>query len=387
MNYHLLIDEKFIDSFIEGAEKACPGNNTYVYTFSGKPQSINNDIGISKPIGSEGLAELMRSIHANDRIFIHWFSNELWPYIEMLKPETQVSLMFWGGDLLEQTKEQLDFNLLPHTRALYDRMNKRSMFYRTFHPGKLLQQLYLYITVDKRWDEKRMHDTAIRKAFLKRLNYICHWNQADVDRVVEAYGGNPKLRMFFYPFGMEKIQPPKEKQSNYTPLIWLGNSASFTNNHLDAMESIAKFNDKDFRIIVPLSYGHKKYGQQIAEYGERRFGNKFEAIKDFMPLTTYLKKLEEVDVVLMNHNRLQAGGNVYAFLMMGKKLFLRSSSTFYDYCKANGLHLFAMEDIDKMSYDEFVQPLTLEQQMHNYQRLKEMFSEENYLKYLKDLLQ
>lgn len=387
MNYHLMTDEKFIDGFINLAEKVSPGKNKYVYTFEGPPLFIKYTSGVQKPIGSDELSETLSSLTENDRLFIHWFTDDLMQHLSLLKPNVPVYLLFWGGDFLEQPAEFVKFNLEPETYKIVDFLNHRSMFYFTLNPVKIVKQLASYFTVNQRWDEYRSNAVKVRKIFMQRLNYFCHWNEADLHRVTGIYGGKPVFKKFFYDFGFsnfaDEVVTP---HSGDTKLIWLGNSATFPNNHADALMQLKQFHQENIKIVAPLSYGHLKYGRMISKLGKRYFKDKFYGMEKFIPLNEYLELLKDVDVVVMYHNRTQAGVNVFAFLRMGKKVFLKKESTIYSLAVENGIKVFDANLIGTMSYEEFITPLSYEEREQNRKMVSDMFSEENRHAYMQELL-
>jgi hypothetical protein len=144
--------------------------------------------------------------------------------------------------------------------------------------------------------------------------------------------------------------------------ILLGNSASATNNHLEAFEQLKEINLNQRKIIAPLSYGKKKYARAIKAYGERMFPDNFTALTTFLPLEEYNKIISQCGFVIMNHSRPQAVGNIIAALYMGSKVFLNNTAA-YQYFKQLGCHVFLIER-DLRGEDSF-QLLSEEQISHN----------------------
>lgn len=121
--------------------------------------------------------------------------------------------------------------------------------------------------------------------------------------------------------------------------ILLGNSADPTNNHMEAIDWLSTFDLGDRKVITPLNYGDRAYRQMICEYGEEKLGSNFEPIKSFLPFETYQEILRGCGYAVMNHLRLQAGGNISQMLANGGKVFMNNTSLYQAY-KGWGAHIF-----------------------------------------------
>lgn len=124
--------------------------------------------------------------------------------------------------------------------------------------------------------------------------------------------------------------------------IWLGNSATYTNNHFDAfarMKGLA-----GYQIIAPLSYGDA--AKSIDKGGRVCFGERWKPIFDFMSLDRYLAKMATCSIFVFPHIRQQALGNVLLALKLGGCLFMdhrnpimlqlrERNITVYDICCLN----------------------------------------------------
>lgn len=124
--------------------------------------------------------------------------------------------------------------------------------------------------------------------------------------------------------------------------ILLGNSASPTNNHLEAFDILKNQNLDGRKIFTPLSYGRKRYAKAIIKEGKKIFRDNFEALTTFLPLEEYNKIISRCGIVIMNHYRPQAMGNIIASLYMGAKVFLHNTDA-YQYLKGLGCNIFLIE--------------------------------------------
>ena len=154
---------------------------------------------------------------------------------------------------------------------------------------------------------------------------------------------------FMYPSNLYREYPITPKPHEGINIL-LGNSASSSNNHLDALEKLRPFAGKNIRIYCPLSYGDAAYGDQIAEAGRVIFGDKFIPLREFMPFDEYLKFLSGMDIAIFNHNRQQGMGNITTLLGQGKCVAIRdnlTSKSFFDNLEIDLLSVDKIRDLSK----------------------------------------
>lgn len=102
--------------------------------------------------------------------------------------------------------------------------------------------------------------------------------------------------------------------------------------------------DSNTELICPLSYcATKEYQQEIINYGKDIFGDKFIPLLDFLPLTDCLEILKKVDIAIFAHENQQAYGNIIQLLGMGKKVYMRKTTS-YDEITQNGILVFDFDD-------------------------------------------
>ncbi|MBX2940668.1 MAG: TDP-N-acetylfucosamine:lipid II N-acetylfucosaminyltransferase [Ferruginibacter sp.] len=380
-----MVDDKFIESFIEIAEQVAPGQNIYVYTFSFPGKYVKTFPGISAKLGSRTLCDVFSKISSSDRVFVHWFSDPLLPYIQTLPQQTQLYLFLWGGDFLEQTEEFFHFNYGKATKKLI-KQREASLKYDKPWPLNWIKPVIDLLT--NNYGRRKLYKKMFlaRKQFLKRLNYLCHWNLEDTLRISKAYGEEVQHLDFFYDLGLRHIQPLFNEQKTGRNVIWLGNSATPTNNHLEVLNCLKIFKDEKWELYAPLSYGQTWYADYIASKGKELFGIQFKPLMDFIPLNQYLELLNNIDVVIMNHHRSQAGANIFCMVYMGKKVFLSLNSTIYSLLVSKGIKIFPTESIENITFDELIQRLSVREQRENSERLYNLFSEDKRRELLSKIL-
>lgn len=128
--------------------------------------------------------------------------------------------------------------------------------------------------------------------------------------------------------------------------ILLGNSASATNNHLDALEVLARSDLGESRVVVPLSYGDPTYAAMVAERGHELLGEKFVSLREHLPLHDYHEVLSRCSVVVMAHWRQQGVGNVLRAVWQGAHVVLDPRNPVADYLASLGLPAHMLADAD-----------------------------------------
>ena len=160
----------------------------------------------------------------------------------------------------------------------------------------------------------------------------------------------------------------------------LGNSASFSNNHVEIIDKLLTLELGNVKVIIPLSYGDKKYGKYIADYAKWNLGKNAFPMLDFVPYDQYAELLASCGVVIMNHIRQQALGNVMQALMNGSRIYLNEQSTLYEFLVASGFHLSTIQKLSQ------IYPLTPLEQQHNKELYNRVFGKEAQQKKAKQLI-
>lgn len=185
---------------------------------------------------------------------------------------------------------------------------------------------------------------------IKNIHGIACLVQEDYNFVKEMYITNAIYYYVFYPNPVnfytldEATSKIGTKQNNGRRML-LGNSATWTNNHMEVQKALAEFLDEDYEIICPLSYGDLQYANQVIQFGKRLFGERFIPLTDYMKPEDYAVLLSTVDVGVFNHNRQQGLGNILALLYLMKKVYIRSDVTTWAFLNRLGIKVFDTKEI------------------------------------------
>jgi hypothetical protein len=215
---------------------------------------------------------------------------------------------------------------------------------------------------------------------ISRIGHFVTHIKGDYELAKKWYGANGHWHeCFMYPSNLFH-ELPEQSEPHVGINILLGNSADPSNFHIEALDKLMMYRDRNIHIYAPLSYGNKEHARQVAAYGKKFFGDKFIAIMDFMPFDDYLKLLAQIDLAIFNHKRQQAMGVATTLLGSGRKVYMRSNVTQWEFFKRKGIMLFDIEKIELEKLDYRTSKL-------NKERVEEYFSLENYLYQLNELFE
>lgn len=106
--------------------------------------------------------------------------------------------------------------------------------------------------------------------------------------------------------------------------ILFGNSSDPNGNHIDALKYLKKKIAQPYEVYSFLSYGDNESKDWIIKYADKYLGNSFHAITDYMDRESFVRCVQNMDVVMMYHNRQQGEGNIMTALSLGKPVFMKS---------------------------------------------------------------
>jgi 4-alpha-L-fucosyltransferase (Fuc4NAc transferase). len=364
---HISPDEKFVKSIQWQFEKIFPQQNSFFVFLANNVESTKyvQEGGAVKLFkdDSKGVRKILEEIKYYDLVILHglkYFQSRI-----VLKASTNDNFVwfFWGGEIYDNPKAVGDKMLGQETKKRFLALNIFKELKKTIRPAYYLLKF-----------RSKTPEASVLKA-AKKIPYIgiIHEEEVDFLKQNDFIGRFAKfVPMTYYP--LEFVFKGIEGITITGKNILLGNSASLTNNHLEAFDKIMRLNLEDRKLVVPLSYGDSRYAMEICKEGKNIFGKTFSPILDFMPLQEYNRMLSSCSIVVMNHYRQQAVGNILAMLWMGAKIYLNESNTFYQYLKNEGIHIFSI-DMDLVNENpEVLDELTPIQIQTNREKLLKRIS-------------
>jgi len=329
---HLASDAQFIDAANYLYENAFPNSNTFIIIL---PKFKNYKIKyVSKKENyifyhnnKKTLKYVLELIDKHDLIVFHGYDYFKARLINK-NPSKNFIWTLWGGEVYN-THEIFKRKLLGHKTKKLKRGGYIKSFFRPLY--HLLKNNY--------------KNNYIIKS-LKKVDYLSILHKEDYNLFIDKgiiKKTTKYLKFTYYPIEFIFKDNINLKVNNNN--ILLGNSGVPTNNHIESIDILKNINLGNREVITPLNYGYKSYIEIIIKYGEEKLSNNFHYLKDFMPLQEYNKTIQSCGIVIMNHYRQQAVGNILASLWMGAKVFLDKRNTFYHYLKRIGCYVYLIDDL------------------------------------------
>ncbi len=350
MNLHLSHDDKFLDSFIKNSKKYTNTYNIYV-VFSDTNElkyTKSKEVIIAKQSIDE-VKKIFLKYPSILNIYFHALSSFYSKLVNQLSLHENFKLiwLFYGFEVfgLNQYLYKL---LLKETLKVYKQDKNDNFFKFTFNPIYLRRNIIKYI----HYSRIREKEESLIKELIKKIHYLGHFVKEDYDEYIHPL--NPKLKFIEWNYLSDSDLEFNSSDTNLNEnkfRILLGNSASFFNNHIDALSIInQKFGHiENLEILVPLNYsGSQFYIHSVINYGKMLFKDKFIPIVDFMGKKQYYDLLKSVEVAFFLNIRSQAAGNINWFLKNNKKVVMHQDSSLYKFYIRKGFKIFSIKDIDQI---------------------------------------
>ncbi len=334
---HLMPDEKFLDYFIKMSEHYLPGRSSYIITGAVKPlkfiKSETESIRLLSDF-EDGLSGLCKLLEGSRLIVFHSFTTEMLPFIRRIPAHLKKHWLFWGFD---------GYAAMPYPRYLGWHSDRAR-----FPPG--LSGLLKFFVSRGAGRFLNAHQKEVRE-IIQSMDYCITWVYDDY---LLARSINPRIKYLNFSYYAAEFMGFADIGSvAFNPnRLFLGNSASPTNNHLEALSYLHKIRYPG-EIICPLSYAdHGCYVAEVLATGARYFGARFRALKDFMPLQEYQSLVDSCGLVWMNHKRQQAAGNLFAGFVAQKVIITDESNPMNTTFKEWGLHFYTKDVLSELQAPE-----------------------------------
>lgn len=150
----------------------------------------------------------------------------------------------------------------------------------------------------------------------------------------------------------EELMNEENHRKTSEKRILVGNSATKENHHIEVFKLLKRFEGKNIKVFVPLSYGNMEYKQEVMKKGREILGDIFVPIENYMDKKEYYRLLSSMDVGIFNNDRQQAMGNINIMLRIGKKLYLRKGTSMWESYLAMGAIINDIEELKNCSYEK-----------------------------------
>lgn len=253
----------------------------------------------------------------------------------------KIAWVFWGGEVYGRQDIADSFLAKKTYKAVFWHRVKRFLGYR---PKRTSYEVPL--------------------SCYRRIDYCL----TDVDEdfeYIQTYSGNKKMKALWYNYySVEETIGSLMDVSCSGKNILVGNSSSPECNYFEAFDALTELSLEDRAIVVPLSYGEPWLSNRVRKVGYKYFTN-FQPLLEFMPREEYNKIICSCSVVVMNHYRPQAMGNLLTALWLGARVYMSKKSLLYKFFCRIGCLVWSVEDDLKASNPHVLAALTNEEREHN----------------------
>ncbi|PKD19468.1 hypothetical protein APR41_16030 [Salegentibacter salinarum] len=376
---HIASDEKFINSAYWQFNEVFPNRNLFYLLVDNPYEKLkyvnqNQDfLLVEKKIKT--LKVLAKNLSYDKIVIFHGLDYYSAFLLNKISKDCQIVWFLWGWEVYNNPLIVDPRNIIgPIT---YSKFLKKTGFKVLKSSIKnILRPVYYQLFFQTNTPSETIL-TAIRNVkfcgilFKEEVDFIHQKISQDVDF----------LKFSYYPI---ELMVKNEKARVNATNILVGNSASENNNHLEIFELLQRLPLMGKKIIVPLSYGKKNYADSIISKGREIFPENFEPLIDFLPLHQYNEYLQQCGIVIMNHYRQQAIGNVLSMLWLGSKIYLDERNSIFHFLKRKGIHVFSIEKDLRRENLEVFDLLSFQEQNRNREILKKEVGEKQLLKELKN---
>lgn len=280
-----------------------------------------DDIHVVRPDSNE-FKQLVNGLTGYKAVVLHGL---FWPWeeyiLEHVPKEVKVAWVFWGGEIYGREDLRYSF-LAPISKFL-------------FKCHRLLRLL--------KKKGKALIPYEIPKALFRRVDF-CLTDIPEEYQFATDYLCNGMAHLWYNYYSIEETLGDAMFVSGSGDNILIGHSGTIEGNHLEVFRRIKKSSLQNRRIVSPLSYGDGWVINLVSKVGERKYGKAFYPIMGFMPRIQYNEEISECNIVIMNHFRPQAMGNIITALWLGKRVYMSERSMQYHYLKSLGIVLFSIEN-------------------------------------------
>lgn len=363
---HITTDSKFISHALSTFESVYPQKNTvWMLDEVGEPNAVDNKYDKSFSFLDTFRPSFIKKLTQFDLVVLHNF-NLYWFVLTLLAPKgVKFAWLGWGFDYYDYIYKDPSDLLLSKTLKLKVENNEGQQ--RKMTLKRLAGTPVKYIL-----------NNIIKSYALRRIGSFSPVLKEDYDLVASAnlIPSLPKFMPWNYGSLEENLIKNFIGQRVSGESILVGNSASFTNNHIEIIELLSGYDLSDnVNIITPLSYGDESYKNKIVELGQAELGNLFQPVVDFMPIDDYVALIKQCGYAVMNHKRQQAVGNIVIMLYLGARVFLREENPTYIMLKNEGAILSTVQELG-LNPDLLKKPLTEDEIQKNIDVLYKHWSKE-----------
>lgn len=366
---HLITDHQVIERTLGVYEVLFPNQNEVLLFNNTKEIKHLEKYALSRCVTSKTIRQIAESIDFSDITYViaHYMTMDKIDFIKYVPKNVHVCWEVYGYDLYNQFLEPNGFEISYTNRFKYLRYS----FAQTYLSPLFRTALYFkgsrYVF---KWQKNRQFRYISNR--IDSIQYCCRYDA----QLIEEFSHRqiPSYEVFNYSL-TEVLGDLKDSPFTTGKHILVGNSASFSNNHLYVLELLNKMElSPDVKLIMPLSYGGtNKYVDNVEKEFCDAFPGRVKTLRQYMPLHEYNKMFLEINSCIMSAWRQESIGTIIMCLYLGVKVFMSNRSPLYKWLVECGFTLFELESATSEALET---PLNLDIRQGNRVLVLERYNED-----------
>ncbi len=306
---HVFPDDKFFDSTADFYDQLANVENRYYFYSKDKTYQFKYIKSVEKIRLFNSFIGYLNEFRRKDLdvVFFHSLTGKKYFFIKLIRPGVKIIWWSWGFDVYGSVHHSLPFINVPLYKPLTEKYMKKNK------PNKrgLLARL-----------DSLFYD-RIRKSGVRRIDYFIPSVLVDYDLMKECC---PFFRAKIFPYGIKRQEFAFQYHEKCGDVL-VGNSLSYTNNHLDVFDTLYGIDlNANRRFIIPVNYG-EDYGGVDKLISLSNF--KKENVKwltKFLSKEEYFSLFNNISHAVFGMMRQQGMGSVLYCLRTGVKVYVYKDS-------------------------------------------------------------
>lgn len=333
--FHIGSDSHFVDYLVARFERLAPGANVLVQATSRAPRP-GEFTGPSSWVlpTSENVDLVVEQLQAADVVVVHAMSDFAALVCAQLPPEV---IVVWSGFGFDYYRGE----------AADDLYGVRTLnLLKRVHRGKVPDRLGRLVVEGQPGSLEGAALDMVRQTVARRTDFFSAPAPPDLDVFTRAFPGfRGEYRQLNYGDIVSMCRAGDAVARGNDILV--GNSAAWTNNHLETFRRLADTDLGSRRVVVPLTYGDNAYRDGVVRGGERLLGEHFFPIVEHLPIEEYLDIVAGCGVAVFLHRRQQGLGNIVAAVQQGTHVYLDRRNPLYAWLRELGLDIHRAAELQE----------------------------------------
>lgn len=343
---HLIKDEKFFETSAKFYDELENVDNQYFLYSRKKDYEFKYIKSKEKVTRFSNYISYIKAIRKSDIVRFHSFLSL--DYLTLLFTSSRQKVIWWawGYDIYDE------FNGMPplvHIDLYKPLTNNYVLRNKKHSLIKRIKKLFIGTILN-----------CIRRIGMPKIDYMVPCIPMDYELVREQC---PYFHAKLFPIALRQNECQFTYKENVGNIL-IGNSSTYTNNHLDIFEKLyGQIPSGGAKCIIPINYGTAfNKGDDLIKLSHFK-DDEVIWLRSFMDRNSYFNMINSVTHAIFGVLRQQALGNIYYCLRTGVKVYLYDDSIVAKQLKRDGYIFFSIDT--ELTCESLSAPLSKEQAYHN----------------------